>query len=87
MRVAVILAFIICPLLGSDPFTHHPCMIYYTLVGVRADRTQTGGDTPARALLPKAPRTALRGRFQDVPTIRAHGRRGGYYPRRSHIAA
>ena len=40
-------------------------MIYYTLVGVRADRTRTGGVTPARALLPKAPRTALRGRFAD----------------------
>ncbi len=47
------LAFFICPLLGSDPwgFTHCPCMIYYTLVGVRADRTRTGGVTPARALL------------------------------------
>ncbi len=32
-------------------FTHCPCMIYYTLVGERADRTQTGGVTPARALL------------------------------------
>ena len=58
-------------------------MIYYTLVGERADRTRAGGVTPARALLMQAPRTASRGRFQKLPTIRAHGRRGGYYPRRS----
>lgn len=53
--LAIAIGYKLSVLVGSDPwawgFTHCPCMIYYTLVGVRADRTRTGGDTPARALL------------------------------------